>query len=210
MRSITTITTPPARVALTTVERVKAELGITGDANDDLLEQKILEASSDIESKLARVLARAGITQRFWGDPGAAEFFLLDRYPVASVASVTVDEVLVSADQVLLDSDTGLIYRLDASGHACPFTWCKNVIVVYAGGYELPGASIPDLPPVLQAAAIELMTQYWTSRGRDPSIRSEDIPGVMAVQYWVGAVGDAGELPPSVMSKISPFRRAQV
>lgn len=210
MRSIMTVTTPPERVALTTLERVKSELGITSAVTDDLLEAKILEASSDIESKLGRSLARAGITERFWGEPGATEFFSLDRYPVATVTSVTIDDTVIGGGEVLLDPGTGLIYRVDASGHACLFTWCKNVIVVYTGGYELPGASQPDLPPALEAAAIELMTQYWTSRGRDPSIRSEDIPGIGSWQYWVGAVGAAGELPPSVMSKISPFRRPQV
>jgi len=209
VRSITTITTPPERVALTTVERVKAELNITTDASDALLAAKILEASSDIESKLGRSLARAGVTQRFWGDPGAAEFFSLDRYPVAEVASVTIDDVAVDGE-VLLDSGSGLIYRLDTSGYPCPFTWGKSAIVVYVGGYELPGAEAPDLPPALQAACVELMTQYWTARGRDPSIRSEDIPGISAVQYWVGAVGESGELPPTVMSKIMPFRRPMI
>lgn len=208
MRSITTITTPPERIALTTVERVKAELNITTDANDALLAAKILEASSDIESKLSRSLARAGVTQRFWGDPGMVEFFSLDRYPVAEVASVTVDDVLVDGE-VLLDSGAGLIYRLDTSGHPCAFTWCKSVIVVYTGGYELPGAENPDLPADLQAACVELMTQYWTARGRDPSIRAEDVPGLGSTTYWVGAVGASGELPPTVMSKIMPHRRPQ-
>lgn len=208
MRSITSITTPPERVALTTVERVKAELNITGDAADGLLAAKILEASSDIESKLNRALSRAGVTQRFWGEPGAAEFFSLDRYPVASVASVTIDDAVVEGE-VLLDPGSGLIYRLDASGHPCPFTWCNSAIVVYTGGYEMPGAENPDLPAALEAACVELMTQYWTARGRDPSIRAEDIPGLGSVQYWVGAVGASGELPPTVMSKITPFRRPQ-
>lgn len=210
MRSIATITTPPERVALTTLERVKAELNITSDASDELLAAKILEASSDIESKLNRSLARAGMTERFWGGEGGVECFSLQRYPVAAVSSVTVDDVAIDDAEWLLDAEAGLLYRLDAGGYPCTFTWCKAVSIVYAGGYEMPGAESPDLPAALQAGCVELVCQYWTARGRDPSVRAEDIPGLGSVQYWVGAVGEAGELPPSVMSKISPFRRPSV
>ncbi len=39
---------------------------------------------------------------------------------------------------------------------------------------------------------------------------AEDVPGLGSVTYWVGAVGDSGDLPPSVESRISPFRRTSV
>lgn len=210
MRSIANITTAPERVALTTLERVKAELGIENDTSDILLSAKILEASSDIESKVGRTFARLGMTERIWGDPGYAEYFVLNHDPVASVASVTVDDVAVDSAEYRLDAKAGILYRLDASGYPCAWSWCKDVVVVYTAGFELPGAESPDLPAALEAAAVELLTSYWTSRGRDPALRSEDIPGIGSASYWVGAVGESGELPPSVMSKISPFRRSQI
>ena len=74
MRSIATVTTPPERVALTTLERVKAELAITGDTSDELLVAKILEASSDIEAQCRRGFGTRGLTERVWGEPGYAEF----------------------------------------------------------------------------------------------------------------------------------------
>ncbi len=210
LRSIAAITTPPERVALTTLDRVKAELDITTDAKDDLLRAKILEASSDIEAQCRRSFAMAGYTDRFWGGDGCLEYLNLWQYPIPSIASVTVDDVLVSSGEYRLDGATGVLYRLDASGYAREWSWCKDVVVVYSGGYELPGAETPNLPAVLQAACIELMTQYWTARGRDPSVRAEDVVGLGSVTYWVGAVGADGELPPTVMSKISSFRRPQI
>ncbi len=210
LRTIATVTTPPERVALTTVERVKAELAITVDTHDDLLAAKIREASSDIEAQCRRGFGLAGYTERFWGDVDCVEYLVLRQYPVVSITNVTVDDVAIDAGEYRLDPGTGMLYRLDATGLPSAWSWGKDIVVVYSGGYELPGAENPTLPAVLQAAAVELMTQYWTARGRDPSIRSEDVPGLGAVSYWVGAVGVSGELPPSVMSKILPFRRPQI
>ena len=207
MRSIVQVTTAPEHVALTTLDRVKLELGITTEASDDLLRAKILEASSDIEAQCQRNFAAQGMTERFWGDPGCAEYFSLRQYPVTSVTSVTVDDVAVDSDEYRLDAETGLLYRLDASGYPCIWQWCKDVVIVYAGGYAMPESESPNLPASLQAACVLLMNSYWSSRGRDPALRAEDIPGLGSATYWVGAVGESGQLPPEVMSRISPFRR---
>lgn len=207
MRSIATVTTAPERVALTTLERVKAELDITTDAKDELLTAKILEASSDIEAQCRRSFGTQGLTERFWGEPGYAEFFSLRQFPAASMTSVTVDDVAVPASEYRLDAETGLLYRLDASGYPCTWQWCKDVVIVYTGGYEMPGSENPTLPASLQAACVLLMNSYWTARGRDPALRSEEVPGIGSASYWVGAVGASGELPPEVMSRIMPFRR---
>lgn len=210
MRSIVTITTPPAATRLTTVERVKLELSMSGSENDALIGAKIDEATSDIEAHVRRTLNRATLTETFWGARCGAEFLILDRMAVASIASVTVDDVAVDASEYRLDAEAAVLYRLDANGYPCVWTWCKSIIVVYAAGYLLPGEIGRNLPPSLEGAAIDLVQSYWLSRGRDSLIRSEDVPGLGSVQYWVGAVGESGELPPSVVSKISPFRRASV
>lgn len=208
MRSIVTVTTPPSVTKLTTVERVKAELSITGSGDDVLLGSKIEEASSDIDAHLGRTLARATLTQTIW-NVGWAEFIMLDRAPVASITSVTVDDVAVDADEYRLDSDTGILYHLDASGFPCGWWSCKSIVIVYVAGFLLPGESGRNLPPALESAAVELVASYWSNKGRDPTIKSERVDGLGQVDYWVGAVGEAGELPPSVVAKISPFRRPQ-
>jgi len=212
VRSIATVTVAPAETSLTTLTRVKSELNLTtvDAARDALLESKIDEASSDIEAHLARVLARATLSERFWGEPNGGEYLVLARAPGVSITSVTLDDVLVSASEYRLEPETGLLYRLDSSGYPCAWTWCKDVVIVYVAGYLLPAETGRTLPYALEAAAVELVSSYWASRGRDPTVRSEDIPGLGAVSYWVGAVGEAGDLPPGVESKIAPFRRVLV
>ncbi len=210
MRSIATVTTAPDYTALTTLDRVKLELDVDTNDSDMILTAKINEASSDIESHITRTLCRAGLTETFWGEPFCAEYLILNRWPVAAVASITVDGVAVDAAEYRMDDETGLLYRLDASGYPCVWSWCKEVVVVYTGGYLMPDETSPTLPASLEGAAIELVASYWLSRGRDPRVRSEAIPGLADVSYWVGAVGAAGDLPPSVVSKISPFRRESI
>lgn len=207
MRNIVTVTGEAAATALTTLERVKAELSIQNSDNDDLLLTKIDEASSDIEAHCGRTFCRETISEQLWGEPGCQEILFLDRNPVASITSVTVDGVAVDSDEYRLDGEAGMLYRLDSSGYPCVWTWCKDIVVVYAGGFLLPGEVGRTLPPALEAGAVELVKSYWLSRGRDANVKSVDIPGVMSETYWVGAVGEDGELPPSVQEKIAPFRR---
>lgn len=208
MRSVVTVTTAPSVTRLATLERVKLELGITDSANDALLGAKIDEATSDIEAHLGRTLNRATLTETFWHDKYACvSSLVLSRAPVASITSVTVDDVAVDSGEYRLDGDGGIVFRLDDTGYPDVWEFSKSVVVVYAAGYLLPGEASRDLPAAIEAATVELVQSYWLSRGRDPTIRQEDVPGLGSVTYWVGAVGEAGELPPSVMSKIMPFRR---
>lgn len=207
MRSIVTISSAASVTALTTLERIKAELSIATTAHDAVLGYKIDEASSDIGAHLNRVLARETLSETFWGGIDGIETLMLDRYPVASITSVTVDGVAVDAAEYRLEKESGLLFRLTADGYGSRWSAGKSIVVVFEAGYLLPGQQGRNLPAALEGAAVDLVASYWSSRGRDPLVRSQEIPGVISTTYWVGAVGDAGELPPSVLSKISPFRR---
>ena len=54
MRSVVEIVTPSESDQLTTLERVKRELNIRDDASDEILEDKIAEASSDIAQAIGK------------------------------------------------------------------------------------------------------------------------------------------------------------
>jgi uncharacterized phiE125 gp8 family phage protein len=207
MNSIATITAAATVTKLVTLDRVKLELGITGSANDTLLNAKIDEATSDIEAHTGRTFRRETFSETFWGDTACQGFLILARAPVSSITSVTLDDVSVDSDEYRLDPDTGQLFRLDANGYPCIWWWCKSVVVVYSAGFLLPGETGRTLPPSLESAAIDLVTSYWVNKGRDQTIKAEDVPGLGRVDYWVGAVGESGELPPNVVAKISPFRR---
>lgn len=207
MHSALTVVTPNANVALTTLDRTKGELGISGGGYDALLTSKIREASSDIEAHIGRVLRRETVSETFWGANRAVDTLILNRWPVASIVSVSVDGSDLDAGDYRLVADAGLLYRLDGGGYASRWAIGREAVITYVAGYAMPAEAEPDLPAVLEAAAVELVNSYWVSRGRDPLVREEDVPGVGRTVYWVGAVGAAGALPPGVESKIAPFRR---
>lgn len=208
MRSTLTVTTANNNKALTTLVRVKSELGITATTYDTLLTSKISEASSDIEGHCGRIFRKETLTQHFWGQSSRVGALVLGRYPVVSVSSVTVDGEVLDEDDYRLDS-AGLLYRL-SDGTDVGWSIGKSAEVVFVAGYVMPAEANPDLPPALEAACVDLVSSYWSSRGRDPNVREEDIPGVLRKVYWVGAIGQAGELPPSVEAKIAPFRSVVV
>lgn len=209
MRSILTIDTPAETSDLTTLTRVKQELDIDGSAKDVLLKAKIREASSDCEAFLGYRLAHEGVTQTFWHEPAdmQVEYLLLRRYPNVVITSVTVDDVALMDSQYRLDAETGQLWMLNDSGMPMYWLFSKSIIVVYSAGYTLPGTANYNLPAGIEGACVELVSYFWQSRGRDPALKSEAIPGVFQAEYWVGSIGDAGELPPRVQEKLTPFRR---
>lgn len=204
--TIATVTAAAASEALTTLERVKAELDLTGGAHDELLTRKIAEASAGVEAHLGRTLRRESLSQIFWGAHDCVEALVLDRDPVVSIDSITLDDDAVAETDYRLDAESGLLYRL-SDGYAHSWAWCKSVVVAYTAGYLLPGENGRNLPAAIEGAVVKLVSSFWLSRGRDPLTKAEDIPGVLRTEYWVGATGAAGELPPAVVADLAPFRR---
>ncbi|EJN11850.1 Phage QLRG family, putative DNA packaging [Bradyrhizobium sp. YR681] len=213
MRSIVIVASPASDTALTTLERVKLELDISsGDtSNDTVLQEKIDEASDDIEASLGFRLVRESAVETFWHEQydNAPEKLVLDRTPVASIASVIVDGVTVDPSAYRYDPNTGELFAL-CNGYPHVWIFCQSVVVTYDGGYILPGASNRTLPKGIEGACVALVSSFWAAKGRDPTKKSEDVPGVGRVEYWVGTVGEAGELPPDIVARLAPFRRPVV
>lgn len=116
MRSIVTVASPASDTALTTLERVKLELGIPSGTttSDHILQEKIEEASDDIEAALGFRLVRETAVETFWHEQYdvAPEKLVLDRTPVAAIASVVVDGVTIDASGYRLDPNTGELFAL--------------------------------------------------------------------------------------------------
>jgi hypothetical protein len=128
----------------------------------------------------------------------------------ARIASVVVDGQTLDSSLYRLDAETGLLYALDPSGSGYPFSWLflKSIVVTYSGGYVLPSETNRTLPKGIEGACVYLVQCYWFWKDRDPTLRSEEAPGVMRYDYWVGAVGEEGEMPPGVVARLAPWRRA--
>jgi hypothetical protein len=224
MKSIVTVTEPAANYNLTTRTRVLAELKRTGEtrADDNLLDQQIADASAAIARYCNRVLLSEGVEEIFWPDPNALnhrgggwwganfwswrgfagqeiEIVRLDRYPVSSVYSVTLDGDLVDPSEYRLDPLAGLLYRLDPAGY--PWTWfvAQSVVVDYTGGY-----AAGQIPADLDRGARLFVVDAWSGADKDPRVKSENLFGVAATSYVVGRTGD---LPADVETLVSPYRR---
>jgi hypothetical protein len=215
MRSVVTIVTPSASpMLLTTLARVKSELKGTTAADNEILLAKIAEASSDIQNAMGYRLPSEDVNETFWHDDGpihlhvprwgnpAQTTLFLKRTPVSAIASVTVDGTPLDQTEFRLDPDAGLLDRLSTDGHPCAWCFCKSVVVAYTGGFILPGSPGRNLDYGIEGAVVALVSDYWASRGRDPTLRARTIPGVIEQQFWVGAVGDPSLLPPRVLASL--------
>jgi hypothetical protein len=214
VRNIVTVTTAPTATKLTTLARVKSELSITDSANDPLLNAKIDEASSDAEASLGFTVPRATVAETYWhSEPiESLEYLVLDRAPVVSIDSIVVDDATEPLDPSLYrcDPEIGLVYALNGSGFPWRWLFYKSLVVNYTGGYLLPGQTNRNLPVGIEGAVVDMVQSFWLARGRDPLLKRVDLPGVINREWWVGTVGEAGELPPGIVIKLAPFRRALV
>lgn len=207
-RSATTIVTPAATYALTTLDDVKAELSITGTDNDALLSRYIRASSKAIEQYCNRVFALETIKDEFWPDREPYAYQLapaisslqLSRWPVVSVTSVTENALpLVENTTFRVNAEVGALWRLDDLAY--PNVWRSwPIVAIYQGGYD-------EIPEDVQDAAIRLVKARYLARGRDGFLKSEDIPGVRSVEYWVATGDDAGNMPPDVADILSNYRQ---
>lgn len=193
--------------ALVELDRVKSALDISGSDDDEELLATIDDATSVIAARCLRSLKRETVRETFYADSrgGGAEKLILSRYPVASVASVAIDDVAISSSEYR--TARGILYRLTSSGDPAVWRFWRSLVVIYVAGYLLPGQENRDLPAALESACLSLVSAYWSARGRDPTLIQEENEGVARFRYWVGAIGEADDLPPDVIAKIAPYTK---
>lgn len=137
-----TVVTPPATTLLTTLARVKAELGITDISSDDILNELIDEASSAIAKECGWPFGVATYSETL---PGSGSQLLgLGRVPIISVSQVLQDSdplptatVDAESGYSIEDADAGALYRRVGWGRTSGLLgWGSEA---YATGYILPG-----------------------------------------------------------------------
>lgn len=191
----TTIVTPPTQTALTTDTAIKAELGSQPASALARLPGLIEQSSGIITGYLGRELARATVTDTFFGHHHHQSVLVLSRAPVTSVTTVVSAGGALDASSLNLDTATGVFY---AFGH--------QIEVTYVGGYLLPGQVGRDLPYAIERACIDLVLALWWRSGRgDPMIRSESIEGIGSTTYLDPGVGMAAAMPPTAAAALAPF-----
>lgn len=205
MQSSLAVVTPAECFDLTVLATVKAELGIpeSNTSQDAILATLIRQASSAVSAFCDTVFAEETVTETFWAD-SAWEYinaFPLSRSPVSSISSVVVDGSTLDSSQYRLGAN-GTLYKINGA-ITCRWFMMQLASITYTAGYAL----LDGLPQGIERATLMLIKEYRSGIGRDPRIRSEEIPGVRSVTYWVGSTGEAGELPPDVIALLQPYRR---
>nr|WP_294564487.1 phage head-tail connector protein [uncultured Rhodopila sp.] len=184
-----TVTTPVAATALCTLDAVKAELKITTTDNDTEISGLIAAASTAISNYCGRTsfgLETVLQTERL---TTTRNRIILARDLLPVITSITLDgTALVFNTDYEIDGQ--LLYRLSGVSRV---QWCGSVLTIaYTAGYALPGGAPADL----SRAAVITVAGWYSARGRDPYLKTQEQPGLGTQTYWVGNLpGADGALP---------------
>jgi hypothetical protein len=181
---------------MTSIERVKRELGVTVDTHNTFIYEAITQASAEIVSYCRREFAKETVVESFRvGEP--VGILQLSRRPIVSVSSIVESGVTLTTDDYEIDALTGWIYRLDGNDERRGWE-CGKIVVTAVVGWEM----LTDLPSDLERICIDLVKSKWFARKRDPLVKREEVPGVLLTEYWV----DTGEyvrgLPAGIAKKL--------
>lgn len=217
---MTVQTAAPAR-ALSTSARAKAKISGLGAVDNALLDSQISEASDRIASLIGVHAADNGpatlgyeeVTETF--RIRCESTFLLNRFPVVSVTSFTVDGVAVDPGEY---SVTGPFGRVELHETDLTRRYDTGVVAIrYFAGWFLPSMSgyptlpaAPPPPPRLMPDAIELAVFDYLSAlkddmTRDMGLREEASEEVDRFAYFGG--GAAPQVWRTVQRRIAPYVR---
>lgn len=202
MDSLLTTVTPATVTALTDVQSVQLELGLSGTTEAGYLRQQIAQASAAISAWCGRVFARETVSE-VWRLDSCVESLSLTRFPVATIASVTEDGTALASTDYEMDAASGLLFRLSSDERT---TWrARKITVQYTGGYLLPDQSGRTLPHDIQRACILMVSAAYLARGRDPMLRSESAQDVGSASYLDPRAGMEA-MPPQAAALLQPYR----
>lgn len=205
---------------LTTSARVKSALKITASTDDTLIGELITRVSALVTAhcRLARdaagalpTFSRETLRATWYVEPSSrrgAELFLPWRVPVFTVDSVVEDGTTLTAgtDFALLGSIGGRLRRLSSDA---PTEWsAAKIVVTFKAGFATTTSLATNIDPAIEAAVIEQIKGALMGAGRDPAIRSENVPDIAAVSYAIpgGDTMGASVILPQVRDMLAPWR----
>jgi len=147
-----TIVEYPHSTALTTVARMREELGLTTSAQDTRLETLIEEASADIVAYCQQPLIRQTVTERQVGLGRTVQALFVTPVPRGGVTAARWRGTLVSGYSVS-NPDAGFLFRADRWDDTRQVNqWIERDPAImpgnpdyefdYSGGYLLPGDNV--------------------------------------------------------------------
>lgn len=209
-RTIVTVTTPASTYDLVTADIVRDDLQLTtADISDAALARMITRQSLNAAQYCNRTLPAETVSEQIWLQRenypyqtiGGQEPLQLSRWPIVAGSLPVVTEnatVLVKDTDYAVDYVRGQLLRLDANSYPCLWPTFP-LVVAYVGG-------LSPIPPDLQDAIVTMIKGRYFSRTRDPKIKAEDVTGVLRTDYWVGAIGEDGDVPPEAAAILDNYR----
>lgn len=204
IKTISTVVTPAASYDLIDLVTVKEELSITDNSKDGVLRRYIKGASAAAAQYCNRkfqvetvqdTMQRDRIFSPVFAGP---DLLQLSRWPVVAFTSITENGVALTKDvDYLIDMARGQLVRLCGTRVSQWKIW--PVVAQYSSGYD----PIPD--DVIDAAA-RMVTRRYASRGRDPNLKQQNIPGVIDQSWWIATGGEAGNLSPDIADVLDNYR----
>lgn len=194
-----------------TLDDLKGRLGITTGTNDDELQRVIRARSGAIfgwcglaaDQHGKRTFSRETLVATWLIDYGrcSSNLILPWRVPVTSITSIVEDGTTLTADQYQVSPMAALIRRVEDDA---PCYWSTGKIVVtYVAGFLPPDDDDTDMPAELQDACIQECSSRWLSKGRDPALRSENVPEVHAYTVGYGQDGARADLLPETETMLA-------
>ncbi len=194
------VVTPASSARLTTAAAVRAMAGVT--TADDLLNPLIDQASARIVAECGRPFARETYRETVHLFE-AQQTLVLQRWPVASVSSVTINSTALVPGAYGCDNTAATVTRVD--GTRRPLWPRGQIIATYTAGYILPGADGRDLPHDIERAALLLVIASLNSAGRDPALRAVEVDGISRREFF--SEGYTEPMPAEVASTITLWRQ---
>lgn len=199
---------------LTTLERVKAVLGISGTGEDTYLDILIPQVSAFVCDYLqvaeaedgSKTLARETLVETFMLRE-ARPLLQLARAPVVSITSIYEDDgdIALTSDDYQATKASGFLRRMAIGS---PGLWCaRKVVVTYEAGWVLPDNPGRNLPEPIEAAVFDLVKNARAIRSRSADVKVVDIPDVERIEYFANIMNIDGGMPAETAAKLAPYIR---
>ena len=201
--SLLAVVTPAPSRDLTTLATVAQECRCSVEDLTDGLEL-IAAASDAIVAFTKREWVSEAVRQTFRGNGRRVLSLFLDRAPLTTLTSVTVDgSALNLATEVEYDARRGLLYRLDLDERV---EWgCRLVVVEYTAGYTPPSVASCTMPALIQRIAAKTVAGWRSGQGSNTRVRSRTIEDVGSVSFVDPKADDAG-FPPGIADMLRPHQ----
>ena len=215
--------------ALTTVDTVKDDLGITGTEFDSYIERQINVYSEKIEKYCKRRFKKQEYTEKYEGNNTLR--LSLKNYPILSVSALTIDTEIVDVNDVIISKNQTNIYYGETSsnfsGKYNPLGFPKNALragisytetnnilldteVTYTAGYVLPkDDGLPDprtLPFDLEQACIDMVSYAKNNRTNPQGVKSRKLLSG-SITFGENIPSKDSGLLPSVEGTLIPYIR---